>query len=427
MIWPGKTDLDLWPADLAERYRADDREVMATRKRKNIEEPIVDKDGKMTWILTIKTPIFNDKGEVIGTTGIARDFTERKRMEEALRESEERYRAVVDNVGIGIALISPNMEILSLNRQMKEWMPAIEVSQRPLCFRSFNHPPREEICSYCPTVKTLKDGLVHESVTETPAKGGIINFRVVSSPIKDNEGNVIAAIELVEDITERKKAEEEIRRLNEELELKVEERTKQLLDAQEELVRKEKLATLGQLSGSVGHELRNPLGVMSNAVYYLKTLLSDADETVKEYLNMIKSEINNSERIISDLLDFSRVKTPQAELSMVDDLIKQSLGKCAVPENVTLRLDIPDTLPLVKVDPLQMGQVFQNLISNGIQAMPDGGELRISARMGIGAQGSEGRSCACPWSRRATTRVAPTKGEQFHRNLVHRYWRRDSR
>lgn len=82
---PGKTDLDIWTKELAERYRADDKEVMETRARKQVEEPLIDKDGNRTWIETIKTPIFNASGDVIGTTGIARDITERKRSEEALR------------------------------------------------------------------------------------------------------------------------------------------------------------------------------------------------------------------------------------------------------------------------------------------------------------------------------------------------------
>ncbi len=180
---------------------------------------------------------------------------------------------------------------------------------------------------------------------------------------------------------------ERVSKLNEELEMKVEERTRQLLDAQEELVLKEKLATLGQLSGSVGHELRNPMGVISNAIYFLQTVMPEADETVKEYLNIIKSEVINSERIISDLLDFTRTKTPQTEVITVNVLIKQSLGKCIVPQNISLRVEIPDTLPAVKVDPLQMGQVFYNLLTNAIQAMPNGGELRISARRGIRDQG----------------------------------------
>ena len=77
----GKTDLDIWPRELAERYRADDKEVMDSGKRKRVEEPLADKEGKIKWIETIKTPVYNEKGEVIGTTGIARDITERKQIE----------------------------------------------------------------------------------------------------------------------------------------------------------------------------------------------------------------------------------------------------------------------------------------------------------------------------------------------------------
>jgi PAS domain S-box-containing protein len=83
----GKTDLDVWPRELAERYRVDDREVMESGRRKQVEEPLADKEGKVKWIETVKTPIFNEKGEVIGTTGIARDITERKKVEEVLRNS----------------------------------------------------------------------------------------------------------------------------------------------------------------------------------------------------------------------------------------------------------------------------------------------------------------------------------------------------
>jgi two-component system NtrC family sensor kinase len=171
--------------------------------------------------------------------------------------------------------------------------------------------------------------------------------------------------------------------------------TESLLEAQEELVRKEKLAILGQLAGSVGHELRNPLGVINNAIYFLKTIMPDADETVKEYLNIINDEVLTSERIVSDLLDFARTKTPQKSPVTVGELITQSLKKCKVPENVTVEAYIPETLPEVIVDPMQMGQVFQNLITNALQAMPEGGELRVAARStrdeGRGVKKDEGR------------------------------------
>lgn len=157
-------------------------------------------------------------------------------------------------------------------------------------------------------------------------------------------------------------------------------RTGELLDAQEELVRKEKLAILGQLSGSVGHELRNPLGVMSNAVYFLNMVLVDADETTKEYLGIIKYEIDNSLRIISDLLDFARTKPAQRQLVTVQELVRQSLERCSIPDQVTVTIEIPEALPRLHIDPPQMGQVLMNLITNGVQAMSNSGALCIAAR-----------------------------------------------
>ncbi|MEW6110034.1 MAG: ATP-binding protein [Nitrospirota bacterium] len=183
-------------------------------------------------------------------------------------------------------------------------------------------------------------------------------------------------------IAERRRMDEELRKLNEELEIKVQERTKQLVETQEELVRKEKLAALGQLAASVGHELRNPLGVISNAAYFLKTIMPDAGDTTKEYLDIIKNEVSTSERIVSALLDLARAKTPRLAPITVNELINLSLEKCAVGEKITLRLDIPETLPSLEVDPLQMGQVFQNLITNAVHAMPGGGILAIKAEEG---------------------------------------------
>ncbi len=78
----GKTDFDFWPQELAQRYKDDDEQVMKTRKRKSIEETLVHTEGRDVWIETIKSPIYDENGEVIGTTGIARDITERKQMAE---------------------------------------------------------------------------------------------------------------------------------------------------------------------------------------------------------------------------------------------------------------------------------------------------------------------------------------------------------
>ncbi len=81
----GKTDFDFWPQELAQRYRDDDEQVMKTGKRKSIEETLVHREGQEVWIETIKSPIYDENGQVMGTTGIARDITERKRMDGELR------------------------------------------------------------------------------------------------------------------------------------------------------------------------------------------------------------------------------------------------------------------------------------------------------------------------------------------------------
>lgn len=184
-------------------------------------------------------------GTIFGVLSMVQDITKRKLMEIKLMESEEKFRSVMDNIGIGVALISPRMEILTLNRQMRTWFPRIDAAKKPVCFKSFNHPPRENICSYCPTALTLKDGLVHEAITDTPAGDTIKNYRVVSSPIKDQYGKIISAVEMVEDITERKWAEEEVRRLNLELERQVEERKAELascnLDLKNQILHLEKI------------------------------------------------------------------------------------------------------------------------------------------------------------------------------------------
>ncbi len=210
-----------------------------------------------------------------------------------------------------------------------------------------------------------------------------LEFAGVVTPFLDGLFLVVFVTAMLDAIRKemerRKAAEESLRKLNEELESRVQTRNVQLLAAQEELVRKEKLALLGQVADNVGHELRNPLGVMNNAVYFLQTVLADADATTKEYLGIIKDEIADAERIVSDLLDAVRTKPPHPEVIEVAELIEQTLRKCDIPAAVSVKLDIPQTLPRVRVDPMHLHQVMWNLITNAVEAMPQGGTLEIRA------------------------------------------------
>lgn len=199
-------------------------------------------------------------------------------------------------------------------------------------------------------------------------------------PFLKEERNLIEAVsDHIGDYIERKQSEEEINNYSEKLEQMVDERTQELHLAQEELIRKEKLATLGELGGGVAHELRNPLGVIANSVYFLKSLLTGADNDVLEYLDIISSEIKVSAQIIENLLGLTHKKKPNIEKTLVAELIAGGFRRQAPPEGVKVSTIISDKTVSVLADPSQIFQVVENLLSNAYQAMPDGGELTIKS------------------------------------------------
>ena len=163
------------------------------------------------------------------------------------------------------------------------------------------------------------------------------------------------------------------------LEALIEERTSRLRAAEESLVRREKLALVGQLASSVGHEIRNPLGVMSNAIYYLETIQPDAGPDVREYLRILRNQVDVSAKIVNDLLDLSRSSAPQRERVGVQSFVGPRLNKFSV-NGTAIEADIPADLPLVDVDPVHAGQVIDNLLSNAVQAMDGNGTIRVKAR-----------------------------------------------
>jgi signal transduction histidine kinase len=182
------------------------------------------------------------------------------------------------------------------------------------------------------------------------------------------------------DITERKQLEQTLQEYNARLEMQVEARTRELRQAQEQLVRQEKLAVLGRIAGSVSHELRNPLGVINNSIYYLEVVQPEAGEKIRHHHAMIRQEVRNAEKIIDDLLDFVRTITAEREQVSVRRLVKMALERTQVPADIEVTIELADDLPEVFVDPGQVAQVLGNLVLNACQATGAGGKLTFSAR-----------------------------------------------
>lgn len=287
------------------------------------------------------------------TRELEQELSERNRVENALRESEAKMRTILDNIGIGIALISPDMETLEINRQMHKWFPATNLSKHPLCYRAFNDPPREAICEYCPTCKTLKDGLVHETTTTATKTGIERNFRIISSPIFNMSGKVTAVVEMFEEITQRL-----------------------LLESQ--LQQAQKMESVGRLAGGVAHDFNNMLGVILG---YTEMALDDVTQTQPIFSDL--QEIGKAARRAADLtrqlLAFARKQTIIPKVLDLNETVQEMLKMLQrlIGENLDLVWLPCSELWKVKLDPSQIDQILANLCVNARDAIKGVGRVTI--------------------------------------------------
>ena len=328
-------------------------------------------------------PVKNESGEIIRVIEMVREITKSMLVSRELVESEQKYKSVINNIGIGVALISPQMEILALNHQMNVWFPQIDVEQKPLCYKAFNDPPKDTICSYCPTCKTLEDGEVHESVTETHVGADVKNYRIISSPIKDWQGNVTAAIEMVEDVTDKRRKEEELKKYQENLEEMVKERTERLKDTNEAL-KKEVVNRLEaeksleassnkikHFAYSVSHDLKNP----AISIYGLTRRLSKQygdrlDEKGKNYCQQI---VRSSEQIAS-LVEMINLYMTTKEMVLTIEKLKLADLMLMIREEFAVQLNIRQItlretqhLPTIMADRIAILRVLRNLVDNALK------------------------------------------------------------
>jgi len=199
--------------------------------------------------------------------------------------------------------------------------------------------------------------------------------RVVREVGKDKKPTRIVGIE--QDITERRQTEQKLEEYAKNLEKLVEERTKQLKDA-------ERLAAIGQTAGMIGHDIRNPLQVIADELYLMKQDVAGSPDSqckrdVEESLVSIQEQIDYMNKIISDLQDFARPLNPEFVDVDLCSAIPQLIATVNVPDNIEAMATCEGELPKVKLDLTFLKRVLVNLATNAIQAMPNGGKLTIKA------------------------------------------------
>ncbi len=346
--------LKLAPKDLiAPEYKI----VLQTRiktlieKRELMEESkYVTKDGNIIPV-EFSSRVFNFGGKNTIIT-VVRDITERNIVEQELKKSEhnlkERVKELTCLYGLSRLFEKPGISLDEIFQGTLDLIPLAWQFPEITCTKIiFNK-------------KEYKTTNFKESKWKLTSKAKL-NGKLIEIEVFYLEENFFLK-------EEANVLDEIVNRLKSIIEYKI---------IEEKLIQKEKLAAIGTLIGSIGHELRNPLGVINNSVYFLNHKIKDKDEKVSKHLNILQIEVNKANKFISDLLDFIRTGTPTLEEGSINQAIENVVDEIIIPENIILERNLDVKLPKINFDFSQIKQVFHNLILNAIQAMPEGGILEI--------------------------------------------------
>ncbi|MCH8000331.1 MAG: PAS domain-containing protein [Proteobacteria bacterium] len=295
---------------------------------------------------------------------------EKHRAEVALRESRETLRAVIDASPVMINAKDLDSRYVLMNRYQTEFYgvtqaEAVGKTAAELMGTAYVSDTRD----LDQTVIESGEGLVNFEEELIDKTGARRNWLTTKVPLKDEAGRVHNVVTVSLDITERKRAEEELAALNETLEKRVEERTAELRASQADLLRQERMATLGQLTATVSHELRNPLGVIRTSIFIARDGLNGATPRVQRALERIDRSVIRCDRIIDELLDFTRISGLEPEPTPIDAWLDLTLKEQALPAEITLRRDFGLAGTTVPFDRDRFRRAIINVFDNACQAM----------------------------------------------------------
>lgn len=178
------------------------------------------------------------------------------------------------------------------------------------------------------------------------------------------------------------RAQAELAQVNQALEKRVEERTRELKNASSELVKAERLAAIGQMASIISHEIRNPLAVISNATRLIKMLVTSPDPKLTKQFGIIDAEIKQANSIISEVLGYARTRDLMLTTVDLNSYLREILLSYPFIPGITLKEELDPESVRIKVDAEEIKQALRNVISNAIEAMPNGGTLTVGTKVG---------------------------------------------
>ena len=389
----GKTDKQLFSSDLAEQCNFSDREVFKKGRALDFEEDCIGKDGKRRFFDTIKSPVYDEHRNIIGLVGVSRNITEYRQTLEDL----QLFKTIINQSNDAIFVVDPETSNFiyvndkaysSLGYTRKEMLNMRVTDIQAILPDNFSwnkhvNEVREKGYMLLEGLHKRKDG------TTFPVW---VNVKFLN--IMENDYMVA----IVRDITEWKKMQDEMQRLNQELENRVIERTAQLelannqlkeefekhKKAEEKLQRMRNIESIGILAGGIAHDFNNLLTAILGNIYLSKLYLSKknlpSDDEVFKKLTQSEDICMQAKELTGMLITFSRGGEPIKELITMSEMLKETVS-LVIPSNLKTicEFDIPDNLYPVKADKLQVKQVVRSIVTNSVEAMPNGGVIKVRA------------------------------------------------
>jgi PAS domain S-box-containing protein len=358
----GKSDFDLFPPDIAEKFWADDQRVLHGQPVLKREEFFFDEKSRKRWLLTSKLPLRDQSGKIVGLVGIGSDITERKQAEEALAQERLLLRTLIDNLPDFIYAKDKEGRFV-LNNLAHAGNLGAKSPEEMKGKSDFDFFPRELAEQFYNDeqniIKTGRSVINQEQYKVSPGdKSGQKHWSISSKVLwRDNNGHVLGTVGVTHDIHEMKMAQEALRK-NEE---KLRQFTGQLERSNRELQ---------DFAYVASHDLQEPLRKIVVFGERLKEQgAGKLDAEACDYLERMQKAASRMQTLINDLLSFSRVTTKARPFVQVDlaevahEVVNDLEGRI---EQVKGRVEV-GALPIIDAEALQMRQLLQNLIGNALK------------------------------------------------------------
>ena len=323
------------------------------------------KDGSRFWAFVIIDPIRHPSGEIIGYAKVTRDLTERRAAEQALKQSEQEFRLLVQGVtDYAIYLLNAEGQVSNWNlgaQRIKDYLPQEIIGRHFSTFYTDKDRATGEPQKALATAQ--REGRFEKEGWRKRKDGTRFWAHVVIDPIRNDDGDILGYAKITRDITERKKAQEELEK------------------TREALLQSQKMEAIGQLTGGVAHDFNNLLMVVLGSLELMRKRLPD-DPKLNALLENAVQGAQRGSVLTQRMLAFARRQELKQEAIDIPDLVRgmTDLLQRSLGPSVSIETHFPLLLKPVQTDANQLEMALLNLTVNARDAMPDGGQIVLAAR-----------------------------------------------